>query len=72
MIGICKVKLLPCPFCGHKARMENLVVEAVVICLGCGARISRRHDPKIDTGVKDAQQAWNRRAADKSDANRGD
>ncbi len=63
MIGICKVKLRPCPFCGHEPRLENLVVEAVVVCHGCGARILRRHDPKLDTGIKDAQQAWNSRVA---------
>ena len=62
MIGIVSNrKLNLCPFCACTAILENLVVEAVVRCTGCRAKIVRKHEPKRDTGIREAQVAWNRR-----------
>lgn len=52
----------PCPFCGGEARLGNYIVEADVGCGVCGARITRKHAPKEDTGIAEALAAWNRRA----------
>lgn len=54
--------LLPCPFCGGDAVTENLILEGVVRCSGCCAKIIRKHEVKEDTGQAEAIAAWNTRA----------
>lgn len=54
--------LKPCPFCGGDAVTENLILEGVVRCSVCCAKIIRKHEVKEDTGQAEAIAAWNRRA----------
>lgn len=56
--------LLPCPFCGGEAEMENTVTGASVRCLNasCGAKIWKQHEPLADVGVTNSIAAWNRRS----------
>lgn len=60
-IGPVKAELKPCPFCNGKAVLENVIMEAVVRCLDCGARIKRPHNSTDDAGIEAAQLAWNKR-----------
>ena len=57
-------ELLPCPFCGGRAVFENLVIEAVIYCARCNARISKSHDALEDTGKGKVIAAWQARAQD--------
>lgn len=55
-------RLLPCPFCGGEAELENSITEAAVRCGSCNAMISRKHGWLADTGLSTAIAAWNTRA----------
>ena len=59
--------LMPCPFCGGEAKADSLVLEAVVYCTGCRAKIIRQHKPVHDTGYPEAIAAWNTRAGENHD-----
>lgn len=62
-------KLLPCPFCGGKAELENTwTAHYWVECKGCGAQMSdmalnRNADDLADhkASMNDASHAWNKR-----------
>jgi Lar family restriction alleviation protein len=50
-------KLEPCPFCKHKASIQELASDAAyVLCYECGAQTG------IKPTISDAVAAWNRRA----------
>lgn len=56
------MELLPCPFCGGEAVIENTVMDAVAKCTKCYARILRRHDSETDEiGLAQIKHAWNSR-----------
>lgn len=50
-------KLLPCPFCGGRGHVGEILLFGVVCCTECDAQIT------CCESVDDAIQAWNRRAA---------
>lgn len=56
-----KIKPLPCPFCGGKAKLYKCLftesAKLFVFCEDCGARLR----DALPTG-KEAIEAWNRRA----------
>lgn len=56
-------ELLPCPFCGGSAKLENYIVEAAAFCLTCRATIKHKHASNEDTGIRMAVDSWNRRPA---------
>ena len=53
------IKLKPCPFCGGKAKLENMGFPHHVYCTDCGARVTGRG--LAEEGEKDAARKWNRR-----------
>ena len=48
-------ELLPCPFCGGKAKLYRKPFVSWVACVDCPVYMYREHD------YKDAIRAWNRR-----------
>ena len=53
------IKLKPCPFCGGKAKLEDMGFPHHVYCTDCGARVTGRG--LAEEGEKDAARKWNRR-----------
>lgn len=64
-MSLYEYELLPCPFCGGKARVLNAQKpferrrQAFVACTMCGVET-----PRIARSRKEAIEAWNRRQAD--------
>jgi hypothetical protein len=60
-----KPELLPCPFCGGKARLSKGAYTYSVQCTECGGEVSRRQRTLKDRPfltADDAIAAWNTRA----------
>lgn len=57
-------ELLPCPFCGGDTAIESYIVDVVVHCKGCGARVKREHGQCDESGIEAASRAWNSRIVD--------
>lgn len=56
-------QLRSCPFCGGEAVIRSTIDDMVVRCLGCNARVIRRHDTESDEiAIYSAIKAWNTRA----------
>ena len=51
--------LKPCPFCGGKAKLEDMGYPHHVYCTGCGARVQGKGF--AEEGEKDAIETWNKR-----------
>ena len=47
--------LLPCPFCGAEAMMEEAVIGSIIYCSWCGAKMGGY------ASAEEAAEAWNRR-----------
>ena len=64
-------ELKPCPFCGGKAKLEDMGFPHHVFCTKCSARITGQGF--AEDGEKDAILKWNRRIGtdrfDKEDKN---
>lgn len=64
-----EIKLLPCPFCGGKAKSENYVIEGACFCVNknCRAIIIKKHSRilqnynNIEDGEFKSIEAWNTR-----------
>jgi hypothetical protein len=66
--------LLPCPFCGGKAKRHSAhyaedYVEAWIECAGCHAQSSHNEDNYADFAT--AEYDWNKRSATASPAPTG-
>ncbi len=54
--------LLPCPFCGGEALLENTITQASIMCCNCPAVMRRDHTTRsFDDGTHRAIAAWNTR-----------
>lgn len=58
-------EVLPCPFCGGKARFEYKKPLGLVVCRECGACGRVHSDSYEEADCKaEAVEAWNRRVTD--------
>ena len=58
------VELLPCPFCGGEALLENTITQASIMCCNCPAVMRRNHTIRsVDDGMYRVKAAWNTRLA---------